>query len=642
MKFRFSDLNSDTIKKGLEHIRTTALPEALSKARSMVTGTDLAYDRFFREHLEADEEELARQRQVEFAYAPCISIVVPVYMTPELSLRSMIESVLHQTYANWELCLVDGSQAEGELPVLDAYVTEDGVRPVLDVVYSLETERVIRHYMQEEPRIRYKKMQENRGISGNTNCGLEMAHGEYVALLDHDDVLTEDALFQIVEALQTTRYDLLYSDEDRMSENGAHYLEPRFKPDLDFDLLRACNYIQHLLVAKRTLLLRDGGFHSVYDGAQDYDMIFRCCEASKQVCHIAKVLYHKRIHEGNAQNRQAKHAQENLAGKEVLAAHLSRERLLARAMTTEKRNVYVVRYDTPGNPLVSIVISGHTNRALMERMLEPFYEKTRYSNFEIIIVDSDIADVELQKYYQRMQARRRNIVVVPATKGKSRSEHYNIGSLKAKGDYLLFLDANMEIANPFSIGEMLGLVMRKDVGVAAGTVYDDRERLYCTGVEFCGDKINRIRQWQSTVAKQLDFKEYYSLYRYVYRGMTKPEETQETHVMRRDESGAMQYFDRNRQYMAVPSVCMMVKKSVFVQAGGFLEKFKTELAAYDFCMRVRERGYVIVNAARAGWYYHDLPELVRQAREKEISEFQTIHTERELFETLWSRVLDLG
>ena len=277
MKFRLSDLNADTIKKGFEHIRSTAIPEALSKARSMVTGLDLAYDRFFKENIEADEEALATQRERVFSYCPCISIVVPVYMTPELSLRAMLESVLHQTYGNWELCLVDGSQAKGEPPVLDARVSEDGELSVLEKVYSLETERIIWQYMENEPRIQYIKMEENLGISGNSNRALQAAKGAYVALLDHDDVLTEDALYWVVDALQRERYDVVYSDEDRMAENGSHYLEPRFKPEFDIDLLRAYNYISHLFVARRELMLADGGFHSQYDGAQGYDMILRCC-----------------------------------------------------------------------------------------------------------------------------------------------------------------------------------------------------------------------------------------------------------------------------------------------------------------------------------------------------------------------------
>lgn len=641
MKFRLSDLNADTIKKGFEHIRSTAIPEALSKARSMVTGLDLAYDRFFKENIEADEEALATQRERVFSYCPCISIVVPVYMTPELSLRAMLESVLHQTYGNWELCLVDGSQAKGEPPVLDARVSEDGELSVLEKVYSLETERIIWQYMENEPRIQYIKMEENLGISGNSNRALQAAKGAYVALLDHDDVLTEDALYWVVDALQRERYDVVYSDEDRMAENGSHYLEPRFKPEFDIDLLRAYNYISHLFVARRELMLADGGFHSQYDGAQGYDMILRCCEGNREICHIPRVLYHKRIHDGTSSEREAKHAQENLAGKEALEAHVSREHLLARVMMTDQRSVYTVKYDTLGNPLVSMIITGHTNRSLMEQMLEPFYEKTRYSNFEIIIVDEDRTDEELQKYYQQMQSRRRNIAVVEAEPGKSSTECRNLGTLYANGSFLLFLDANMEIGDTIALGEMLGIAMREDVGIVAGTVYDDRDRLYCAGLEFAGAYESPVQKWQAETERAIDLKEIKNLYRYPYRGLPQFDAWKEWRKIRQDETGAMRYYGMNREYVIVPAHCMLVKRSVFVQLGGFSDKFRTELSALDFCLRVREHGSRIVNAAHAKWQLHDLPDSVRQVREAAIVDAQMERTERDLFEILWSQVLSL-
>lgn len=641
MKFRFSDLNTDTIKKGLEHIRTNAIPEAISKARSMVTGLDLAYDRFFRDTLEADEEELASQRTHMFLYQPCISILVPVYMTPELSLRAMIESVQHQTYGNWQLCLVDGSQAKGIPPILDARISEDGDLSVLEKVYSLETERIIRQYMETETRICYIKMEENMGISGNSNRALTLATGEYVALLDHDDVLAEDALYRVVDALQEQRYGVLYSDEDRMSETGTHYFEPRFKPGFDVDLLRAYNYIGHLFVAKRALMIQTGGFRSAFDGAQNYDMILRCCENTQDICHIPYVLYHKRIHEGTSEERETKHVQENLAGKEALEDHIAREHLLACVAMTDQRSVYAVKYDTPGNPLVSIVITGHTDQSLMEQMLEPFYEKTRYSNFEIIIVDADTADEKLQRYYQKMQSRRRNISVVAAPAGKSNAEYRNLGSLRANGSFLLFLDANMEIGNTTALGEMLGIAMRNEVGMVAGTVYDDRERLYCAGLEFAGAYEKITGKWQAETERMLDMTVEKQLYRYTYRGLEALEAWKEMRKNRRDETGAMRYYGMNRQYEIVPAHCMLVKKSVYVQLGGFSDKFRTEFSALDFCLRVREHGYRIVNAAHAKWQIHNLPEAVRQVREAAMVDAQEEHAERDLFEILWSHVLSL-
>lgn len=640
MKFRLSDLNVNTIKQGVEHLRTTALPQVLSKAKSMVTGMDLAYDRFFRETIEADEEELAKQRKTVFSFAPRISIIVPVYMTPELSLRAMIESVIHQTYENWELCMVDGSQAKGEPPVLDAHIAEDGELTVLEKVYSLETERIIRQYMEGDTRIRYQKMEENKGISGNSNEALAMATGEYVALLDHDDMLTEDALYMVVKALQEQPYDVCYSDEDRMTDNG-NYLEPRFKPDFDIDLLRSCNYISHLFVAKRELMIKEGGFLSRFDGAQSYDMILRCCEGKRHICHIARVLYHKRIHEGNSPEREAKHAQENVAGREALEAHVEREHLLASVMMSEERSVYELHYDTPGNPLVSMIVTGYTCKNLMECLLEPLYEKNRYSNFEIIIVDENRTDEALQKYYQMMQSKRRNIVVIQAPDDASVTECRNLGCLRAKGTYLLFLDANTEISEPTSIGEMLGICMRDDVGIVSGALYDEQDVLCCAGVEIAGKYETPVQKWQREMERSMDLSNVQNLYRYPYRGMGK-KNPDAAKIMRPDETGAGRYFGMNREYNLTKAGCMLVKKSVFVMLGGFSDKFKTELSSFDFCLRVREHGYRIVNAMHAPWCCHDLPEEVRQARDRKACDVQTERTEQDLFEILWSHLFVLS
>lgn len=388
-------------------------------------------------------------------------------------------------------------------------------------------------------------------------------------------------------------------------------------------------------------MLADGGFHSQYDGAQGYDMILRCCEGNREICHIPRVLYHKRIHDGTSSEREAKHAQENLAGKEALEAHVSREHLLARVMMTDQRSVYTVKYDTPGNPLVSMIITGHTNRSLMEQMLEPFYEKTRYSNFEIIIVDEDRTDEELQKYYQQMQSRRRNIAVVEAEPGKSSTECRNLGTLYANGSFLLFLDANMEIGDTIALGEMLGIAMREDVGIVAGTVYDDRDRLYCAGLEFAGAYESPVQKWQAETERAIDLKEIKNLYRYPYRGLPQFDAWKEWRKIRQDETGAMRYYGMNREYVIVPAHCMLVKRSVFVQLGGFSDKFRTELSALDFCLRVREHGSRIVNAAHAKWQLHDLPDSVRQVREAAIVDAQMERTERDLFEILWSQVLSL-
>lgn len=636
MKFRLTDLNTETIKKGIAHMKETTIPEVLSKARSMVTGLDLAYDRFFREELEADEEELRLQRERTFAYAPFISVIVPVYMTPERSLRAMIESVLHQTYENWELCMVDGSQAKGTPPVLDAHRTEDGTPTVMEKVYSLETERIIRQYQEEYPQIHYVLMEENRGISGNINYALQMAHGEYVAFLDHDDVLTEDAIYQIVVKLQEQRYDIVYSDEDRMSENGNQYKEPRFKPDFDMELLRTCNYIGHFCMIRRSLLLEKGGFRSEYDGAQDYDMLLRCVGHGTKVGHIGRVLYHKRIHDGTSPERDSKHAQENQAGFAALEDYVGREHLLAGVTMSVRRNVYNIKYDTPGNPLVSIIITGSGTREQMTQMLEPFYEKTRYSNFEIILVDEAHSDDGLQKYYQQLQNQRRNVIVVPAQPGKTKAEYRNLGSLRAGGNYLLFLDAGIGIDAPTALGEMLGICMQEDVAVVSGCVYDEKEQLLYAGVRLAGKFETPVQGWQRKTEREIDLSDVQNLYQIPYRGMRRIYETDGRAEIRTDETGARRYYGLNREYQAVLGSCMLVKKKVFAQAGGFSDKFRSELSGLDFCLRIWERGYRIVNAAHAPW---KLSAPSRDVDGEDTLPADEARAEQDLFEILWSHIL---
>ncbi|MGN0367615.1 MAG: glycosyltransferase [Wujia sp.] len=605
MKFRLPALASENLKKGMEYLKNNPIGDAIARSRVKKISFGSSYDRWFKQVHEADEEELIRQRETEFAYAPLVSILVPVYMTPELHLRAMLESVINQTYGNWELCLVDGSQAKGELPVIRSTQNTDGDISVIEKVYSLETERIIRSYMEDEPRIHYHKMEINEGIAGNMNVAISISTGEYIALLDHDDILTEDALFQVVQALQEQPYDALYSDEDRLLDNATRFSDPVFKPDFDIDLLRSSNYISHFFVAKRYLMCMDGGFHKEYEGAQDYDMILRCCEAERNVHHIPRVLYHKRVNEERSAAKLLKEEYAKEAGKHALEAHLRRLGLYGIVRDTESSHSYRVVYDTPGNPLLSIVVSGHTDKDLMQKLLEPLYEKARYSSFELIIIDEDNADEELQKYYHKMEAMRRNITVLQAPGNKTKTELRNLGSTKTKGEYILFLDSNAEILDTTALGEMLGICMREDVGIVSGTMYDDKECIFHAGLV-------------------LGVKDTYA---YVYQGLKKTDPGYELrHRM-------------NCEYSIVADHCLMVKKKVFAQLGGFADKFKTELSNLDFCLRVREHGYRIVQAADAGWYYHDLPELVREARNLQIPEETIYKRETDLFQILWSHVM---
>ena len=281
------------------------------------------------------ESELQLQREHRFAYEPLISIVVPVYRTPEAFLREMVESVLGQTYASLELCLADGSGDDDH------------------------TERILKAYAEKDPRVRYEKLPENLGIAGNTNAALDLASGDYVALLDHDDFLEKHALFEIVRFLQNHRdADMLYTDEDKVTFDSKTYFHPHYKPDFSLDLLRSNNYICHFLVVGKKLLEKAGRYRESFDGAQDYDFIFRCIEAvsPEEICHVPKILYHWRCHEeSTAENPESKtYAFES--GKRAIEEHYRRTGIDAEVYQGEFLGLYRTRFHRDHDPLISIII----------------------------------------------------------------------------------------------------------------------------------------------------------------------------------------------------------------------------------------------------------------------------------------------
>lgn len=581
VKFNLSAINSTNIKKGISYIRENGLDGIASRVRYKMQGPGLAYNGWYRDNHMPSEEELINQRNTSFDYRPLISILVPIYETPERYLRDMIESVINQTYGNWQLVMVDGSKRDQGIP---------------------HTETIIREYMTEDRKIVYAPLEKNMGIAINTNMAFNLSTGEYITLLDHDDLLTRDALYSVVNALQEEKYDVLYSDEDKISEDGTKVSDPAFKPDFSIDLLRAHNYITHLFVVSRKLLLEVGGFDSEYDGAQDYDVALKCSEKTKSIKHIPRVLYHWRINDKSVALNPHKKEYAKEAGKRALQAHIDRCGCFATVTHTEMWSMYKVSYDTPGNPPLSIVISGGKNRDIIERCIGPLFEKTRYSDFELIIVNPYSDDNVMQKFYARLESTRKNIRVVEYGGEPNPTSMKNFGASKAKGDYILFLDYGVEKLEVTAVKEMLGHCMRKDVGVVGGAIFDDRGITISQGMAV---GIN-------------------GPFSHLYKGVKK------------GDFGYLMHNRVNANYSAVSGACMMVKRSLLKGLGGFSEKFKTELADVDFCLRIREHGYLVVGVADATWH------LCSEADNK--SEDYDTYFKREtgLFEILWSNIINNG
>lgn len=273
------------------------------------------------------ESELEKERETAFCYLPKISIVVPAYRTPENFLTQLITSVREQTYSNWELCIADGSPDE-------------------------QVQEIVRNFQKQDARIRYERQTENGGISANTNAGIRMAEGEYIGLLDHDDVLSPNALFAVVERLnqeteKEKRPQLLYSDEDKVTEDLTEHFEPHFKSGYNEELLHRYNYICHFVVFHRSLVQKAGFLGSSYDGAQDYDFLLRCTEVlpRESIVHIPKILYHWRVHEASTASSSASKDYSYEAGKRAVEAHLKRTKRAAHVESAKGREFVKVTYE---------------------------------------------------------------------------------------------------------------------------------------------------------------------------------------------------------------------------------------------------------------------------------------------------------
>lgn len=320
---------------------------------------------------EITEEELEKQKRCQFAYNPKISIIVPTYETPEKFLREMIESVRQQTYSNWELCIADGSMSDDVMNVIQSYAEED-------------------------QRIVAERLSENKGIAGNTNAAIAIASGEYVALLDHDDLLAPNAMFEVVKCLNNNDdVDVIYSDEDKITADNTRRFEPHFKTDFNIELLRSNNYICHLFVVKRLIVEEIGGFRNTFDGAQDYDLILRSIEKADKVYHIPKILYHWRVHQSStAENPESKlYAYD--AGKRAIEDHLKRVGRPGKVRELYYHGFYHVIYKLQEKAEVTVCVIGN-DKTDIKKCIKSI-KKTAGNVKCQFIISKSISEIELEK-----------------------------------------------------------------------------------------------------------------------------------------------------------------------------------------------------------------------------------------------------
>lgn len=507
----------------------------------------MEYSKWLPKHLPT-ASELEKQRQKRFVYEPKISLVVPLYKTKEEYLRQLIASVQKQTYRNWELCLSDGS---GEDSPIDGLLQE---------------------YVKQDERIKVVSHKQPLQISENTNAALEIAAGEYIAFGDHDDLLAEHAFYECVSALNENReIDVLYTDEDKVNMHGTRHFQPHLKPDFNPDLLHSVNYICHLFVVKRELMEQVGMLRAEFDGAQDYDFIFRCTEQAKHIHHIPKVLYHWRSHENStAENPDSKrYAFE--AGKRAIEAHFRRIGVQAEVSHGEFPGLYRTRYLRERDPLISILIPNKDHIEDLERCISSIEEKSTYRNFEYIIVENNSTEEETFAYYKELERRNEKVKMVYWDGPFNYSEINNFGAAYASGEYLLLLNNDTEVINPDWLEELLGYCMRPDVGIVGARLYYEDDTIQHAGVVMG------------------------------FGGIA-------GHCFVQQPRSATGYCHRiicAQDYSAVTAACMMVKKSVFDEVGGLSTDLAVAFNDVDFCLKVREAGYLIVYNPYVELYHYE-------------------------------------
>lgn len=544
--------------KGINYFRKYGFCAATTKTIKKLFGEKKidTYKEWIRKY-GITKAELEKQRNTTFSYQPVFSIVIPLYKTRPKYLREMIESVESQTYGKWELCLADGSGEES---------------PLISIVEE---------YAERDSRIHYTVLKENKGIAENTNAAITMATGDYIVLADHDDLMTENALFECAKVLnEDNAIDVIYSDEDKVDMNGKKYFEPHFKSGYNIDLLCSMNYICHLFVVKRNLLeqiaevdAKDGHAiyeRSEYDGAQDYDFILRCVEVAQNIHHIPKVLYHWRCHlNSTADNPESKmYAFE--AGRKAIQAHYDRVGIPAEVSHGQFYGIYKTTYRWTEQPLVSIIIPNKDHIEDLKVCMDSIEENSTYRNFEFVIVENNSTEQATFDYYDEIR-QRENVTVLYYEGGFNFSKINNFGAKAAKGEYLLLLNNDTEIINPDCLWEMLGYCMREDVGIVGARLYYKDDTIQHAGVVLGFGGIAG----------------------HAFIGSS------------RYDNGYMNRIICAQDYSAVTAACMMTKKSVFEQVGGLSEEYQVAFNDIDYCMKVREVGKLVVYNPAVELYHYE-------------------------------------
>ncbi|RQR79282.1 MULTISPECIES: glycosyltransferase family 2 protein [unclassified Burkholderia] len=503
-----------------------------------------------------------------FESKPIISVVVPVYNTDEKFLRECIESVLCQSYPNWELCLADDASPDSHV------------------------RRVLAEYQDKDPRIKVVYRQRNGHISEASNSALEIASGDYVALLDHDDTLAEHALLFVVEALQSNdTAQVVYSDEDKINALGMRF-DPHFKCKWNPDLFYSQNYVSHLGVYKRSLLESIGGFRRGVEGSQDYDLLLRCLPHidCSEIMHIPKILYHWRVLPGSTALAAGEKSYTEVAGIKALRDHF--DAIGVEGVQVEPGiipNSYHVKWPiVEPQPFVSLLIPTRDYRSVTEVAVRSILNKTSYQNYEVIIIDNESVEPETLDFFEKIQQESRRVKVVRYPYPFNYSAINNFGAKYASGQIIGLINNDIEVISSDWLTEMVRHAARKEIGCVGAKLFYSNGSIQHAGVILgIGGVAGHSHKY--------------------FPG---------------DHAGYFGRLSLVQNFSAVTAACLLLRREVFDEVGGLNE---ADLAVafndVDFCLRIRERGYRNIWSPYATLFHHESISRGKEDRPEKIERF---------------------
>lgn len=529
--------------------------------------------------------EQCKKEITNFEYQPKISIVTPVYNPDVAWIKAAIESVINQVYENWELCIADASTKK-------------------DVKKCLET------FAKKDARIKIKFLSENKGISGNSNEALSLATGEYIGLLDHDDELSPNALYEVVKYFQNNRAaDMIYSDEDKIDINGNR-TDPFFKPDWSQDMFLSHMYTCHFGVYRKKIIDEIRGFREGYDGSQDYDLVLRFIEKTNSIYHIPKILYHWRTSTGSTAGSLDSKKYAFTAAKKAINDFLRRNNIQGEVGDGFWLGSYHVKRKLLKTPLISIIIPTKDNVKILKRCIDSILKNTSYPNYEIVIVNNNSTDEKTYDYFKELK-RTSRIKILEYKKDFNFSAINNFAVKSAAGEIILFLNNDTEVILKEWLSAMLEHAQRSEVGaVGCKLLYPDKT-IQHAGVIL---GINYL-DGENIIAEHSP--KYIPYNNHGYFG----------------KAGVI------HDLSAVTAACMMLRKDVFEEVGGFDENLAIAYNDVDLCLKIREKGYLIVYTPYAELYHHESQSRghddTLEKRERFLKEIKYIRKK-------WGQVIDKG